>query len=96
MSEVPTTTNNYNTATPGVAVTAIKTTGSVLVGGVGIMASASGIFIAVIIIFIGIIAYSFASNKTVPIMLIVLGFMIGGFVAYLWKVGSRQSKDSWA
>ena len=87
-----TTTNNYITATPGVASTAIKTTGSVLVGGLGIMASAYGMFVAVIIIFIGIISFGFASNKTVPSMFIVLGLMIGGFVAYLWKVGSKQSK----
>lgn len=87
-----TTTNNYTTAAPGVAVTAIKTTGSVLVGGVGIIASAYGMFIAVIIIFIGIVSFAFASDKTVPSMLIVLGLMISGFVAYLWKVGSKQSK----
>ena len=49
-------------------------------------------FVAVIIIFIGIVSFSLANNKTVPSMFIVLGLMIGGFVAYLWKVGSKQSK----
>lgn len=92
MSGTPTTTNNYNTAAPGAASTAIKTTGNVLLGGLGILASAYGMFVAVIIIFIGIVSFSLANNKTVPSMFIVLGLMIGGFVAYLWKVGSKQSK----